>query len=83
MHFLIAGYNTMSPEEKAKYDIEKIATLFRNVMFGMAAALILVYVLTYWINSNYFEIIAFFLVIGVGVTYLLVKVNSKNYRIDQ
>jgi len=35
MYFLIAGYNTMSKEEKEKYNIEKIATVFRNVMFGM------------------------------------------------
>jgi len=31
MYFLIAGYNTMSKEEKAKYDIEGIATLFRII----------------------------------------------------
>ncbi len=40
MHFLIAGYNTMSKAEKSKYDIEGIATIFRNAMFGMALILI-------------------------------------------
>lgn len=33
---LIAGYNTMSPEEKAKVDIKGIAIVFRDAMFGMA-----------------------------------------------
>ena len=41
MYFLIAGYNTMSKEEKEKYDIEGIATVFKNVMFGMAFIIIL------------------------------------------
>ena len=41
MYFLIAGYNTMSKEEKEKYDIERIATVFRNVMFGMGFMIIL------------------------------------------
>ena len=40
MYFLIAGYNTMSKEEKSKYDIEGIATIFRNTMFGMALIVI-------------------------------------------
>lgn len=41
MHFLMAGYNTMSKEDKAKYDIEGISSVFRNVMFGMALIIIL------------------------------------------
>jgi hypothetical protein len=35
MYFLIAGYNTMSKEEKSKYDVDGIATVFRNTMFGI------------------------------------------------
>lgn len=41
MYFLIAGYNTMSKEEKEKYDIEGIASVFRNIMFGMAFIIII------------------------------------------
>lgn len=36
MYFLVAGYNTMRKAEKSKYDIEGIAPIFRNAMFGMA-----------------------------------------------
>ena len=43
MYWLIAGYNTMPKEEKEKYDIEGIASEFRNVMFGMALIIIVGY----------------------------------------
>ena len=39
-YFLIAGYKTMSAEEKQKVNIEKVATLFRDVMFITAFILI-------------------------------------------
>jgi hypothetical protein len=35
MYFLIAGCTSMPKEEQAKQDIEGIATVFRNAMFGM------------------------------------------------
>lgn len=41
MYFLIAGYNTMRKEEKARYNIEGIATVFGNTMFGMALIIII------------------------------------------
>ena len=34
--FLIAGYNTMSPAEKAKYDEKKLCRLMGNFMFVLA-----------------------------------------------
>ena len=33
---LIAGYNTMSEEERAKYDEKKLTKIMRNGMFAMA-----------------------------------------------
>ena len=42
-YFLISGYNTMSKEKKAKYNVEGIATLMRNVFFGMALIIIIGY----------------------------------------
>ena len=83
MHFLIAGYNTMSAEEKAKYDIEKIATLFRNVMFGMAVACIAGYFISVWLNSLMAEIITLFSTVTVGAAILIIKSNSKKYRIGE
>jgi magnesium-transporting ATPase (P-type) len=77
---LIAGYNTLSKEEKAKYNIEKIATLFRNVMFFMAAIILIGYIISRYIEN---EQITFYTIIGVtviGTTYLLIKSNSKAYK---
>ena len=81
MHFLIAGYNTMSKEEQAKYDIEGIANLFRNVMFVMALILILGYVAQRWFNVENGEWIAFFASILLGIPSLLIGSNSDKYKI--
>lgn len=70
----------MPKEEKEKYDIEKIATLFRNVMFFMAFVITIGYFL-----SNHFEDdkIGFYSIIAatiIGIPYLLIKSNSKDYK---
>jgi len=83
MYFLIAGYNTMSKEEKAKYDIEGIATLFRNVMFAMALLIIVGYFAADWFKNPKLETIALFLSILLGVPYLLIRSNSNKYKIDK
>ena len=83
MHFLIAGYNTMSKEEQAKYDIEGIASLFRNVMFVMALIIVLGYVAQRWFNIENGEWIAFFASILLGIPYLLIGSNSDKYKLPQ
>ncbi|MAP54905.1 DUF3784 domain-containing protein [Altibacter sp.] len=80
---LIAGYNTMSKEEKARYDIIGIATLFRNVMFTMAAIILLGVLLSYLLKESIIETIALFAAILTGVPYLLIRSNSKRYQMDK
>ncbi len=80
MYFLIAGYNTMSEQEKKKYNIKKIATLFRNVLFGMAIVLIIGYFLMVWLQNPKIEFIAVLAAICGGVPTLLILANSKGYR---
>lgn len=82
MHFLIAGYNTMSKEEQAKYDIEKIASLFRNVMFAMALVVILGYSAQRWFNVENGDWIGFFASILIGVPSLLIGSNSDKYKLS-
>ncbi len=82
-YFLIAGYNTLPKEEKAKYDIEGIATVFRNTFFGMALALILGHFLSDLLSFPNFENIVSMGCIIIGVTYLLFKSNSKKFKIDK
>ncbi len=82
-YFLIAGYNTLPKEEKVKYDIEGVATVFRNTFFAMALGLLMGYFLSEWINIPNFENIVAISCIVIGVTYLLIKSNSKKFKIDQ
>lgn len=77
---LIAGYNSLSKEEKKKFDIEKIASLFRVVMFGMAAILIIGYFLMIWLEKPMIEIISIFVAVGLGAPLLIFLANSKKYR---
>lgn len=81
MYFLIAGYNTMPQEEKEKYDIKGIATLFRNVMFGMGLTMIAGYFIANKFDNPTIEVITFFGAILIGIPYLLIKSNSKKYTL--
>ena len=81
MYSLIAGYNTMSAEKKAAYDIEGIATLLKNVFFGMALLIILGYIISKLLGNPMIENVAFFTAMIIGIPYLLVKSNSDKYNL--
>jgi len=81
MYFLIAGYNTMSADKKAAYDIEKLATLLKNVLFGMAFLISIGHIISKLLENPMIENIAFFGAIPIGIPYLLVKSNSDKYKI--
>lgn len=83
MYNLIAGYNTMSPAEKAKINIEAIATLFRNVFFTLAAVLIFSEVLTYCFDWPELGEYIQFPAILIAMIWLLIRSNSKKYRYDR
>ena len=83
MHSLIAGYNTMSAEKKAAYDIEGIATLLKNVFFGMALLIILGYIISKLLENPMVENISFFGALLIGIPYLLVKSNSDKYNLKE
>jgi len=80
MYFLIAGYNTMSAEKKATYDIEGIANLFKNVFFGMALLISIGNIISKLLENPMIENITFFGAILIGIPYLLVKSNSEKYK---
>ena len=81
IYSLIAGYNTMSAEKKAAYDIEGIATLLKNVFFGMALLIILGYIISKLLENPMVENISFFGALLIGIPYLLVKSNSDKYNL--
>ena len=76
----MAGYNTMPEEEKAGYNVDGVASVFRNAMFGMAIILIGGHYLGKWLENPQIETISLFAAICIGVPYLLIKSNSSNYR---
>lgn len=80
MYFLIAGYNTMPKEKKARYDIEGIASLFGNVMFGMALTILLGLLLSRWTANPAIQSFFFFGALAIGIPYLLIKSNSNRYK---
>jgi hypothetical protein len=83
MYFLIAGYNTMSKEKQANYDIEGIATVFRNAMFGMALILIIGFFISKGLEDSKIEAYVLFAAIMIGLPYLLIVSNSKKYKIKK
>lgn len=81
MHFLIAGYNTLPKKEKAKYDIEGIASVMRNALFGMALFIIIGYCISKYTNNPL--VASAIVTIGtiVFVLYAIIEANSKKYKI--
>lgn len=82
MYFLIARYNTMTKQEKEKYDIESIATLMKNVMFGMAFIVIAGLLVAQRTENPDYEFYALGLALILGIPYLLIKSNSDRFKVD-
>lgn len=82
MYFLIAGYNTMSKKEQANYNIERIATIFRNAMFGMALLIIIGYFAAKWFENLQLETISMYTALLIGIPYLLIKSNSAKNKFN-
>lgn len=70
----------MPEEEKKKYNIEKIATLFKNVMFYMAFIIIIGYLMSKYLEDDKLGFYAIILATITGLPYLLIKSNSKAYK---
>lgn len=71
----------MPKEEKEKYNMEGIANLFRNVMFGMALIIISGYIVAELMDNPNIQNYAFWISMIIGIPYLLIKSNSKKYKI--
>lgn len=76
-HFLIAGYNTMSKEEREKVDIERVGRLLGIFSYVNGAVFILLGILlAYGIEEAILPVIAFFFV-------SLIYVNMKAQKYDR
>mgnify|MGYP002713046156 CR=1 FL=1 len=81
LYNLIAGYNTMSSEEKAVFNIEKFALMMRNVFMTIGVLIISSSLIDIWLQIGYLKIIVSVVSILVGVIYLNIQGDSlKNSR---
>lgn len=73
---LIAGYNTMSPKEKGKYDTAALCKFMGKMMFALAFSML------FWILSAAYEtnwLFALGLVLFIGiVVFTVIYVNTGN-----
>lgn len=80
LYGLIAGYNTLLPEEKAKIKIGAVARLMRNSFFLISVILVL---LQYFRESLELGVpisMVQALVVVVGVVILILVANGDAYR---
>ncbi|MGE5628056.1 MAG: DUF3784 domain-containing protein [Solirubrobacterales bacterium] len=74
--FLLAGYNTMSKEEKAKYDEKALFKFMGKAMFVISFSNFLMWFSNTY-NVYYLSVIGFILFFGT-ITFILIYVNTKN-----
>ncbi len=82
LYFLMAGYNTLPEEEKKKYDVEGIASVFRNAMFFMAFVISLGFYAAQWMEIPEIKFYSFYGALIIGIPYLLINSNKNKYKLD-
>ncbi len=80
LYNLIAGYNTLSTEEKATVPIKKLATLMRNVLVVMGIIMIACFYLSEALSNPTINQAGFFVSIVGGVLFLMVRANLEMYK---
>lgn len=74
--FLIAGYNTMPQEDKAKYDEIALSKFMGKMMIALSFSMV------FWVLSEYYEVDWLFyvgLVMFLGLTvFMLIYTNTGN-----
>lgn len=74
--FLIAGYNTMPKEEKAKYDVAALTKFMGKMMFALSFSMV------FWVVSDFYDhdwlfYIGLAMFISI-VAFMIVYVNTGN-----
>lgn len=80
LYGLIAGYNTLTPQEKATVPIKKLARLMRNVLCSMGVVLISGYYLSQWLNNSMINQGCFYVGLVGGVLLLIIVSSSEVYK---
>lgn len=74
--FLIAGYNTMSEEEKGKYDTIALCKFMGKMMFALSFSMIF-WILSDLLQANWLFIVGLVLFFGI-VLFLVIYANTGN-----
>lgn len=77
---LIAGYNTMSKDNKKNVDIEGLSTFMRNGLITIGLSIIIGYYLFKWIGFKMIASSMLFIVTLVGVTILVIKAQKFDHN---
>lgn len=76
---LIAGYNTMSPEEKANFDVEGASKLFWIFACVMAPITICFGILNFYLTNNSFITAAYLSILFFGIAILVITINKSHW----
>jgi hypothetical protein len=79
--YLLSGYNTMSAQEKARFDLSAYLQFFKIFHVGLAIVFLLVSLLLYFFAPE--EIIALGMSVVPLMGYLYLLWQSKNYYQDR
>lgn len=74
--FLIAGYNTMPEDEKAKYDVIALCKFMGKMMFLFAFSMVF-WVLSEILEQNWLFVVGIILFMGT-MLFLLIYMNTNN-----
>jgi len=83
---ILSGYNTMSEEKKKNVDFKGIAKLYRTVFFSIAAAMLIISVLSYFFANESLWIALLILVFCWGLLplfFLTKKYDTNSYSKPQ
>jgi hypothetical protein len=81
----IAGYNTMSKEQKKNVDIEKASTFLRNGFFIIGLSIIIGYFLLNWMDLSSIanSIGPILLIIGLPIIIIMIQKYDHNKKIKK
>ncbi len=77
-HSFIAGYNTLSPSERSKVNIELVAKTLRNGLLIFGVAWIILPILVDKFNLHELLKASLLLIVTFGVIIFLLRVFNKN-----
>lgn len=76
---LLAGYNTMSEEEKAQYDETALCKFMGKIMFGFSFS-ILLFALSEFLNNKIFFVIGLVLFLALLVFSLVYSNTNDRFK---